>query len=322
VTAGHVRSPEDAVLVDLDRDGAVDVVSSCEGRNRTVYVHWAPRRPDRYLDPSAWQTEPIPATAGKQMWMFALPLSIDGRNGIDLVVGSKGPGASIGWLQSPARPRRLGDWQFHRLYDAGWIMSLVAADMDGDGDQDVLASDRKGPNRGVLWLENPGPQAAAAGAVWLQHRIGAGDREVMFLSLCDLDGDGRRDIVCAVRGRGIALLVAAGKPNDRWQLHEIRMPPGCGTGKAVAVCDVDGDGRQDVIFTCEHAGGTKSGVRWLAYRRSPLDPVWQDHEISGPEGVKFDRIELLDLDQDGDLDVITTEERANLGVIWYENPSR
>jgi len=41
------------------------------------------------------------------MWMFALPLSIDGRNGIDLVVGSKGPGASIGWLQSPARPRRL-----------------------------------------------------------------------------------------------------------------------------------------------------------------------------------------------------------------------
>ena len=27
-----------------------------------------------------------------------------------------------------------------------------------------------------------------------------------------------------------------------------------------------------------------------------------------------------DLDEDGDLDVITCEESSNLGVIWYENP--
>ncbi|MCO6453865.1 MAG: VCBS repeat-containing protein [Pirellulaceae bacterium] len=32
VTAGSVKSPEDAVLVDLDQYGAVDVVSCCEGR--------------------------------------------------------------------------------------------------------------------------------------------------------------------------------------------------------------------------------------------------------------------------------------------------
>lgn len=37
--------------------------------------------------------------------------------------------------------------------------------------------------------------------------------------------------------------------------------------------------------------------------------------------VKFDRIVLIDLDDDGDLDVLTCEERQNLGIIWYENPS-
>ena len=42
--------------------------------------------------------------------------------------------------------------------------------------------------------------------------------------------------------------------------------------------------------------------------------------MSGPEGVKFDRIELLDLDADGDLDIITCEESHQLGVFWYENP--
>ena len=30
----------------------------------------------------------------------------------------------------------------------------------------------------------------------------------------------------------------------------------------------------------------------------------------------------VDMDGDGDLDVLTCEERDNLGVIWYENPLR
>ena len=31
-------------------------------------------------------------------------------------------------------------------------------------------------------------------------------------------------------------------------------------------------------------------------------------------------MKLLDIDADGDLDILTCEERDNLGVIWYENP--
>lgn len=322
VTVGKVKSPEDAVFADLDGDGAMDVISSCEGRTRTVYVHWAPKDSDQYLQFSAWKTEPIPATEGKQMWMFALPLDIDGKCGIDLVVSSKGGGATVGWLQSPDRPRDLAVWRFHPLYQAGWIMSLQVADMDGDKDVDIVASDRKGNRRGVLWLENPGPAAAANGATWKEHRLGPGDREVMFLTLCDLDQDGRCDVICAVRGRGITFYRSTGDTAAPWRVHEIQMPENCGTGKGTAVCDVDGDGKRDVIFSCENASGGKSGVRWLSYKQSPFEPVWQDHEISGPKGVKFDRIELLDLDADGDTDVVTCEERDNLGVIWYENPSR
>jgi hypothetical protein len=49
------------------------------------------------------------------------------------------------------------------------------------------------------------------------------------------------------------------------------------------------------------------------------------HEVSGPAGIKFDRIELCDIDGDGDLDVLTCEERhmkRGLGVFWYENPRK
>ena len=68
-----------------------------------------------------------------------------------------------------------------------------------------------------------------------------------------------------------------------------------------------------------------SGIVWLSYEQSVFDPVWRRNEISGPVGSKYDRLELLDLDGDSDLDALTTEENygegsAGLGVIWYENP--
>ncbi|MBM3833453.1 MAG: VCBS repeat-containing protein [Verrucomicrobia bacterium] len=63
VTVGNVRSAEDAVLVDLDSDGAMDVVSSCEGKTKTMFVHWAPEA-GKYSNPGSWTTEPLPASQG------------------------------------------------------------------------------------------------------------------------------------------------------------------------------------------------------------------------------------------------------------------
>ena len=327
VTVGKVRSPEDAVFVDLDGDGATDVVSSCEGRPRTMYVHWAPRDKKRYLDSKAWKTEAIPATAGKQSWMFAMPMQIDGRDGVDLIVSSKGRGASVGWLQSPKNPRDLTAWKYHRLYDAGWIMSLVASDVDGDGDPDVVCSERRGKGRGVLWLENPGAKAAASGAKWAEHRVGGAGREVMFLDVADLDGDGRDDIVVPIKDTEIHVFRRIGKSADKnadkWSTQIIRLPGELiGRAKGIHVADLNLDGRQDLIFSCEGAKQPKSGVVWLSYRDKPTDKQWQLHDLSGPAGVKFDILQTVDMDGDGDLDVLTCEERDNLGVFWYENPTR
>jgi len=200
VTVGQVKSPEDAVFVDLDEDGSVDVVSSCEGRTRSVFVHWAPRHAADYLEPGAWHTVPFPVTQGQQLWMYALPLQLDGRHGIDLVLGSKGQNASVGWLQAPEKSRDVGAWKWHKIQDAGWIMSLIDVDMDRDGDLDVLVSDRKGKRRGVYWLEYPGADAVRRDATWKRHDIGGGNREILFLSLGDLDQDGEDDVIAIDKG--------------------------------------------------------------------------------------------------------------------------
>ncbi|MHC4880317.1 MAG: FG-GAP repeat domain-containing protein [Planctomycetota bacterium] len=322
VTVGRVKSAEDAVFADLDGDGSLDVVSSCEGRTRTMFVHWAPTSRDDYLAESAWETQPIPCTQNKQLWMFALPLDVDGRHGIDLIVGSKGSNGSIGWLESPQNPRDLNGWTYHRLRDSGWIMSLVARDMDGDGDNDVIASDRKGAGRRVLWLENPGPAANRSNTDWIEHPVGGDDSETMFIDVKsprEKPDSPPTEIFTATKPVEMRIFARTAGASA-WQSRRLLFADreSIGTAKSVRVADIDLNGRPDIVYSCEQANGAKEGVVWY----SMGEDRFHRHPISGRDGVKFDLLQLVDLDADGDLDVITCEERANLGVIWYENPSK
>ena len=321
VTTGKVKSPEDAVFVDLDRDGAVDVVSSCEGGTKTVFVHWAPKEKERYLDAEAWKTEAFPATEKKQAWMYAVPMNVDYWEGIDLVVGSKGGNASVGWLEAPEDSRKVAEWKYHRIYDAGWIMSIEPLDVDGDDDLDLVISDRKGKKPGVKWLEHPGGAEAALDAPWGEHAIGSLGKEVMFLRIADLDGDGRKDILATNRNGHIEWFRRREGVEVAWEAHSIPLPFGLPHGKSLAVGDINLDGQPDVVSTNRGKEPVRC-VAWQEFAKSPREEKWTDHDIGGTTGAKFDLIELIDLDADGDLDVLTCEEVANLGVFWYENPAK
>lgn len=315
VVVGQVPAPEDAVFADLDGNGILDVVSCTEGQERTVFAHFAPDHLDGLAHPNSWSTLPFTHTKDVSQWMFALPLSFSGQKGDDLIIGSKGTDGTLGRLSGSGNRRDANSWKWEPWVDVGWIMSIQKHDMDGDGDFDVLYSDRCGAEAGIWWLENPGLSGSDKGA-WRRHFIAGTDREVMFLDTGDLDGDGFDDIVAAARGDDfiVAYRESTGKPT--WREERIPYPTGTGTGKAVAISDVDGDGQNDLLVTCENAFDA-SGVFWMQKKKSS----WLVHDISGyTEGVKFDRIEMLDLDADGDLDLITCEEHHNLGVIWYENP--
>jgi hypothetical protein len=321
VEVGRVNTPEDAVFVDLDADGAVDVVSSTEGDERTVFVHWAPGARTDYGTRAAWKTERLPASVDRMQWMFTTPLQVDGILGVDLVSGGKNDQAKVGWFEAPANARDLGRWMWHPIYNAGWIMSIVPVDMDADADVDLVVSDRLGPASGTLWLENPGPGDAQK-RDWPSHLIGAAGREAMFLTVADLDGDGLDDVVTAVRPKEILFHRRLSRDGRRWSEHRINVPALAGTAKSVAVADIDLDGKPDLVLSAEGARGPLSGVVWLSYRNAPTDREWVARDISGAPGTKFDLVRLVDLDGDGDLDVLTCEEIENLGVIWYENPAR
>jgi len=121
----------------------------------------------------------------------------------------------------------------------------------------------------------------------------------------------------------IVILRRLDAAGDLWKQYVIPYPDGTGTAKGVAAGDIDGNGTKDIVFSCENAKGPKLGVMWLSRRKGVFDGDWQAHDISGPAGIKYDLLELLDLDADGDLDVVACEEQEGgkgLGVFWYENP--
>ncbi|MCA9058566.1 MAG: VCBS repeat-containing protein [Planctomycetaceae bacterium] len=356
VCVGNVPSPEDAVPVDVNGDGLSDVVSSCEGNEQAIYVHLHPGRP-HLLDANQWTTRPVIASQHQTRWMFCLPFADaaaavardrDPNRSADAkppfaFVGSKDPHGQIAVWNRPevsSTTEALLNAPLAVVRTSGWIMSLRQLDIDGDGHSDVLYSDRKGPRRGIGWLRQPTPDYSQHTA-WTDQLIAGTDREVMFLDTWTETQSGSLLLACNCRHSPILLIErrlqnrtkpdpANSEPNAdiTWKIREIQHPQSAGTGKGIAIGDINGDGQLDLVCSCENAE-KRIGVFWLAGPgrvSKPSDSTtipedWPMHDISGSErGVKFDRIELLDLDNDGDLDVLTCEERHNLGVIWYENP--
>lgn len=334
VTVGKTPDAEDAMLIDLDGDGVMDVVSCCEGKTQSVFVSWAPHDKAQFLDEKAWTCAAFPALKGKAKWMFCLPKQMDGKNGVDLVIGSKDGAkkgdlaAPFGWLESPPNPRDLAAWKWHPMIDVGWTMGIEAADMDGDGDEDIVITDRYGNHTGCRWLENDSSSLALqsrdhSANSWKQHDIGAIGENCMFFSLADLDGDGLQDVSVVTMGNKLHAIRGLNKEGTKWQDSDVPLPLDLiGRGKGVAAGDVDLDGRLDLVVSFELSTKPRQSLIWLSYDGGPFTGKWQWHELSGVTGVKNDQVRLADLDGDGDLDALTTEEITNLGVIWYENPTK
>ena len=314
--------------MDVNDDGRLDVVSSCEGREQSVYVHWAPKKAADVMNPEAWVTEVIPASKDRMQYMYSIPMDVNGDGRMDLISGGKNTHAALGWFQAPEKRSDLNAWEWHPIMPLGWLMSMHVVPEDDPDDASLLISDRRGAYRGVYRLETPVKGTRLHKLMskneksnpWAIKYVGGNKQEVMFMDYSRKD-EKNWTFAWAVSGEGIRLQHT---DFDEASAISLPMPANSGRGKAVALGDMDQDGNEDVVVSCENAEG-KMGVFYYAQTRvaSGADPgSWTLHDISGLVGTKFDRIQLMDLDQDGDLDIITCEESENLGVIWYENPTK
>jgi len=303
---------EDAAFGDIDGDGLVDVVSASEGKK--IVVHYQPAA--GFSDWAAWGATTIAAASGVCRWMRVVPVDMDGDGDLDILAGGKSTPAVVAWFELVGNPRLSSSWVRHDLGPVGWTMALEVADLDLDGDLDVYLSDRQYQTTtprdyslmGDRWLE----RGTAAG--WISHPIGPVAGEHRMGSLVDWDGDGDLDVVsCRVVAGASALSVRLRDPGGTVEVP-IPAPGGVGVCQHVVAGDLDGDGALDLVVSHSEAVGDLSGLVWLR------GPTWARGEIGGAAGVKYDNVRLVDMDADGDLDVVTSEQTDQLGVVWYVNP--
>jgi hypothetical protein len=280
---------------DLDGDGDLDVVSASVVDNKVAWYE------NTAGDGSAWSTHTIALSAINASSVFAA--DVDGDGDLDVLSASH-LDDEVAWYENTA-----GDgsaWSTHAITtSADGAYSVFAADMDGDGDFDVLSASYA--DYAVNWYEN----TAGDGSAWSTHTIttsAAGSNAVFAV---DVDGDGDVDALASSWfDDTIAWYENTAGDGSTWSRHAIATSEDYAV--SVAAADVDGDGDLDALSTSmgddtiawhENTGGDASS--------------WTTREIWTAANGAYSVV-AADMDGDGDLDAVTASWNDDT-VAWHEN---
>ncbi|HOP77135.1 MAG TPA: VCBS repeat-containing protein [Thermogutta sp.] len=219
-------------------------------------------------------------------------LDRDGR--LDYITGkSRG---QIVWY----RQISLTQWERHILgEDSPSDVGGAVLDVDGDGWMDFVT--------GGAWYRNP--QRPTEGPF---ERI-VFDKELQGVHdvvVADVNGDGRLDVLTMSDRNNIRWYQIPENPRELW----VRTDIGPSVHAGLAVGDLDGDGDLDVIRSnlwFENVDG--KGKTWNVHENIPFGNPSPPYALAT-------RCIAVDIDSDGDLDLVMTENEIRGGRIgWLEN---
>ena len=183
------------------------------------------------------------------------------------------------------------------------------ADMDGDGDLDVLSHEDLTSAYKVSWFENDGN-----GGGWTEHIVSTYYAVIKCAYPADIDSDGDIDVIGAN--------TAMSKDRIEWWRNE----DGVGdswtrfvigeNNPSLFVCaaDINGD---DTLETIAPNAASPYGITWWEAANYPPDSAWVEHLVNNSNRY-CEELVPFDLDQDGDLDILSARDYYN-GLQWHEN---
>lgn len=361
VTVGGGGNVEYAYLGDLDGDGCMDVAGA-EGHKKRhragIRILWGPAK-DRVKQSDAWQDGGfIPGTIDQGHYLFCECHDINGDGALDIVVGGRvlQTNQSVGglkWIEAPKAKkdrRNLATWKVHDI-DANLLSGhgFEWVDVDQDGDKDFIVNnadwDTPDNKDALLWYVNPGNGKAAQRKPWPRQTI---YKNLEYfakaqVAIGDVNKDGLIDAVTQTDNRIIMHLKKTNGPVS-WEHKVIQKPAATRwVTRPIDLVDLNQDGKLDIVGMLIHNFGNtpkgKAAVFWMEYEGSkPGTDNWRTHVIKWSDGVnsgkrytgeKWDHCRFVDIDGDGDLDIMANCEEhyhieknkrvTDLGVVWFEN---
>ena len=203
------------------------------------------------------------------------------------------------------------------LVDIGDYSSPVFADLNGDGDLDLISGDGEGD---FYYLENTGSSSAPAFAAAVPNSFGlANIGDYSIPAFTDLDGDGDLDLIGGERDGTFTYIENTGSSNAPAFVVPTPNPFGfadVGSYSFPAFVDLDGDGDIDLIIGERYGNflyfentDSSSGPAFAASSTNPFG--------LGNIGQFFSSPAFVDLDGDDDLDLISGGTHGNF--IYFEN---
>lgn len=297
------KGSQNMQIGDIDGDGDYDLVGKNYAGPGRVVEMWE----NVARDARKWGYVSIDGDRpGSQKGKMGLVFTDADRDGFtDVIAGSflyRNPGGDL-----------RGAWSRTLLVDGGFDV-YFAVDVDGDKYSDLIGL----KDATVYWIEAEDEKVTA----WKARAVGqvaAGGRTQGYVAARLVPGS--RPQLVFTRGKNLYALEIPDDPRKAvWPLHRIST----GTEEeGIAIGDIDGDGDLDIAAV----GADGHQVVWLENPGS-LSKEWQARAVGGQvdaSGSWLDRIALADLNGDGRLDVIATEERQDLEprarLYWFENPA-